>query len=129
MRKIAPNWHLDSAGTAGWHVGDPPYPEMVQAARVRGVDLSPLRARQFTKADFKAFDVIVAMDSENLNQIQSMAPAAGGAQLAKLMDFAPQAGVTSVPDPYYTRDFETALDLIEAGCQGLLDGLTAPKQS
>lgn len=129
MRKLAPDWQLDSAGTAGWHAGDPPYPEMVQAAALRDVDLSPLRARQFTTADFDAFDIIVAMDSDNLEQIRSKAPATGGARLAKLMDFAPHSGVTSVPDPYYTRDFESALDLIEAGCQGLLNSLTAPKQS
>lgn len=126
MRKLAPDWELDSAGTAGWHAGDPPYPPMVQAAAARGIDVSSLRARQFTQADFQVFDVIVAMDSDNLDHIQSMAPDDGAARHVLLMDFAPHTGAVAVPDPYYTRDFETAIDLIEAGCQGLLENLTAP---
>ena len=126
MRKLAPDWTLDSAGTAGWHAGAPPYPPMVQAAKLRGFDLSALRARQFKKEDFAVFDMIVAMDDDNLKQIKAISSGAQKAQLVTLMEFARHTGIGSVPDPYYTRDFDAALDLIEAGCQGLLATLAAP---
>ena len=113
---------LDSAGTGDWHVGKPPYPPMIAAAQVRGYDLTELRARQVTRADFSRFDLIVAMDGANLAHLQRMRPA-GGADLRLFTDYAPQTGATEVPDPYYTRDFDGALDLIETCARGLLDQL------
>ena len=66
FRALCPSLTTDSAGTGGWHVGEPPYAPMQQAANARGVDLSDLRARQFTSADFDRFDLIIAMDAANL---------------------------------------------------------------
>ena len=74
---------FDSAGTAGYHIGDPPDARSVQAARRRGYDLSALRARQLQTADFKRFDLLLAMDEENLVEMQALAPQ-GGAGRAKL---------------------------------------------
>ena len=102
---------LDSAGTGNWHVGEPPYGHMQRAAKRRGYDLSALRARQVKVQDFKDFDLILAMDPGT------------GATLKLFMDYAPQTSVTAVPDPYYTRDFDGVLELIEAAAQGLLTSL------
>ena len=113
MRRIAPELTLDSAGTGGWHVGDPPYGPMQVAARARGIDLSNLRARQFRADDFDAFDLIVAMDRQNQADIEQLRPA-GNTTPVKLM------AQTDVPDPYYTRDFDGALDMIEAAATRLL---------
>lgn len=113
----------DSAGTAGWHIGDPPYHAMIRAAAARGYDLSPLRARQFTVADFAAFGLIVAMDTDNLRDIGALRPPRCQTPVARFMDYAPQAGVPDVPDPYFTRDFEAALDLIELASRGLVADL------
>lgn len=113
MRALAPDWEIDSAGTGGWHVGDPPYGPMQAAARARGIDLGGLRARQFTRADFDRFDLIVAMDRQNKADIERLRPAGNTTPVRLLID-------GDVPDPYYTRDFDDALDLITEGAAILL---------
>jgi protein-tyrosine phosphatase len=116
---------LDSAGTGAWHAGEPPYGPMQEAAARRGYDLSDLRARQVTKGDFGAFDLIIAMDADNLANLTRMAQKGGqGAKLALFTDYAPQTGADHVPDPYYTRDFDGTLDLVEICAAGLLDQLS-----
>ncbi|MDT8326297.1 MAG: low molecular weight protein-tyrosine-phosphatase [Roseovarius sp.] len=120
FRALAPNVHTDSAGTGGWHVGEPPYGAMQDAARARGVDLSDLRARQFRADDFTRFDLIIAMDGQNLRDIEALRPDGNTTPLRLFTDYAPDAGMDHVPDPYYTRDFDGTLDLIEAAARGLL---------
>ena len=114
---------LDSAGTGAWHLGEPPYAPMQTAARARGYDLSVLRARQVSARDFGRFDLILAMDAQNLVDLRDIAPRSGGADIGLLTDYAPAAGATDVPDPYYTRDFDGTLDLIELCADGLLNQL------
>ncbi|MFW2543875.1 low molecular weight protein-tyrosine-phosphatase [Primorskyibacter sp. 2E107] len=114
---------LDSAGTGPWHVGEPPYAPMQRAARARGYDLSAQRARMVSAEDFGRFDLIVAMDPDNLRDLEQMRPAAGGAALALFAGYAPNIGTDTVPDPYYTRDFGGTLDIVEACAAGLLDQL------
>ncbi|MWB77726.1 low molecular weight phosphotyrosine protein phosphatase [Pseudooceanicola sp. 216_PA32_1] len=114
---------IDSAGTGGWHVGEAPYAPMQQAARARGYDLSGLRARQFVAGDFLRFDLILGMDGENLRAIEGLRPRGNQTPVAPFMRFAPDTGAESVPDPYYTRDFDGALDLVEAASRGLLRAL------
>lgn len=114
---------IDSAGTGDWHVGDPPYGPMQKAARARGYDLSALRARQVSTEDFDRFELILGMDGKNMAELERLRPQSGGAALRLFTDYAPELGADSVPDPYYTRDFDGALDLIEAAARGLLDQL------
>lgn len=109
----------DSAGTAGWHVGKPPYGPMQEAAQRRGYDFSDLRARQFTAQDFDRFDLIIGMDASNLADIEAQRPAGNETPVKCFTDYAPNSGMTEVPDPYYTRDFDGALDLIEGCARGL----------
>ena len=104
----------DSAGTIGWHVGEPPYGPMIAAAARRGYDLSALRARQVTLADLAAFDLVFAMDRSNLADLAALRPAAGTAELRLYL------GQGEVRDPWYTRDFDAALDLIEEGADRLV---------
>jgi protein-tyrosine phosphatase len=99
---------VDSAGTGNWHVGQPPYGPMQEAARAAGLDLSGLRARQVVRADFARFDLILAMDGQNLRDLAALDPG-GGARLLRYLD---PLGGGDVPDPYYTRDFDGALALI-----------------
>ena len=119
MRKIAPALQLDSAGTSGWHIGDPPYGPMQKAARRRGIDLSDLSARLFVGADFERFDLIVAMDRDNQRDIEALRPQGNETPVVL---FAPYGdpGLSDVPDPYYTRDFDGVLDLIEQAAAALL---------
>lgn len=122
VRAKAPHLSLDSAGTAGYHVGDPPYGPMQQAAKRRGYDLSRLRARQFSPRDFKDFDVIIAMDEDNAADIEAQRPNGATTPVVLFTDHIGEDGAP-VPDPYYTRDFEGCLDLIEACADGLIAGL------
>ncbi|WP_170429986.1 low molecular weight protein-tyrosine-phosphatase [Ruegeria arenilitoris] len=119
FRARAPHYMTDSAGTSGWHIGEPPYGPMQAAARSRGIDLSDLRARQFGIEDFDRFDLIIGMDTENIRNIETLRPAGNETPVLLLTDFALQSGADHVPDPYYTRDFDGALDLIEAAVAGL----------
>ena len=116
---------VDSAGTAGYHVGAPPDPRTRAAAARRGYDLSALRARLVEPADFERFDLILAMDRENLSVLRQRAPAVAMERLRLLLEFAPQSGSEDVPDPYYggPNGFEEVLDLIEAATRGLLTHL------
>lgn len=112
---------IDSAGTAGYHVGEPPYGPMQQAAARRGLDMSGLRARQFTAADFDRFDLIIAMDPDNLRNINHLRDSSQ-TPVRLFTDYV-EAGGDTVPDPYYTRDFDGTLDLIERCARGLRDSL------
>lgn len=112
---------VDSAGTAGYHIGAAPDPRSVAAARTRGYDLSELRARQVDVGDFERFDYILAMDQSNLDNLQRIRPADFSGHLGLFLDFA-QAAEREVPDPYYGgRDgFDYVLDLAEDASHGLL---------
>ena len=110
---------VDSAGTAGWHAGKPPYGPMQDAARSRGLDISDLRARQFTASDFAHFDLIVAMDDENVADIEALRPSGNEVPVRLFTDYGKTTRKNGVPDPYYTREFDAALDLIEDCALGL----------
>jgi protein-tyrosine phosphatase len=113
---------IDSAGTADYHIGAAPDPRSQRAALRRGIDISGLRARQVTAQDFLRFDLILAMDRENLRDLLAMKPDRAHAEVRLFMEYAPSLGVLEVPDPYY-RDasgFEEVLDLAAAASRGLL---------
>ena len=114
---------VDSAGTHAYHIGEPPDLRSYTAAKGRGVDISRHRGRQATFQDFHDFDYVIAMDSDNLRRLQALRPKGSRAELRLLLEYAPQAGLLDVPDPYYggTEGFERVLDLVEAGGRGLLE--------
>ena len=114
---------VDSAGTGDWHVGEPPDPRARRAISKRGVDISHLRGRQVSVQDLEAFDLILAMDAENLSDLLALADERQMQRIRLFLDFAPEAGVREVPDPYFGEEdgFETVLDLLEAAAKGLAD--------
>ena len=116
---------VDSAGTAAYHVGQPPDPRTCSAAARRGYDLSTLRARTVESADFERFDLILAMDRENLAALRRRAPSHAHERLRLFLEFSPDAAPEDVPDPYYggPNGFERVLDLVEAATRGLLTHL------
>lgn len=122
---------IDSAGTAGYHVGELPDQRTRQAAARRGYDLSALRARVVEARDFEHFDLILAMDRENLRALESRAPTHARERLRLFLEFAPQTGISEVPDPYYggPNGFEDVLDLIEAAARGLVEHLRQQSQA
>jgi protein-tyrosine phosphatase len=125
--KEAPRLELeiDSAGTADYHIGAPPDLRSQRAALRRGIDISGLKARQVSAADFARFDLVLAMDHENLLELQAMRPRNSPASLKLFLEYAPDLALRDVPDPYY-RDaaaFEQVLDLTTAASRGLLAAL------
>ncbi len=92
---------------------------MQDAALARGLNLADLRARKFNAADFDRFDLIIGMDDKNIADIEALRPPGNKTPVRLLTDFAPETGADHVPDPYYTRDFDGALDLIETAVNGL----------
>jgi protein-tyrosine phosphatase len=121
---------IDSAGTGGWHVGDPPDRRSTAAAKGRGIAVEGA-ARQVTAADFDTYDLLLAADGQNVAALRALAPdaeAAGKVVLLRSYDPASvAAGDLDVPDPYYggPDGFEGVLDLIDAACRGLWEDLRA----
>mgnify|MGYP000535886411 CR=1 FL=1 len=121
---LADQFFIDSAGTAAWHIGKSPDSRSVLAAQARGYDLSALQARQVDDTDFERFDYILAMDADNLQNLQESCPKG---YLNKLALFLPYGEFpeTFVPDPYYggSQGFERVLDLLESASDGFIKQL------
>ncbi|MGC9370760.1 MAG: low molecular weight protein-tyrosine-phosphatase [Paracoccaceae bacterium] len=111
--------HVESAGTGGWHVGDPPDARAAAEAARRGYDLSHLRAQQVTGRDFHRFDLIVAMDQSNVAALERMRPMDSETPVELFLSYA-ETDRLEVPDPYYEGGFDLVLDLIEDASRGLL---------
>ncbi len=119
---------IDSAGTSGWHDGNPSDPRASAEAARRGIDMSYIRSRKIVAEDFDRFDLIVAMDSQNMQDLQTVQPVGSKAKLVKLLDYMPDIGTCDVPDPYYEDNFPEVLDMIELACERLLETLQAARQ-
>lgn len=116
----------DSAGTSSYHIGSPPDRRMTTAATQRGIPMQGC-ARQFTKDDFADFDLILAMDRDNLAEICDLDPTGSFKHKVHLMcDFCTQHTLKEVPDPYYGGQdgFNYVVDLLLDACQGLLNHVT-----
>ena len=119
----------DSAGTHGYHVGEPPDERAVEAAARRGYDLSGLRARKFQREDFQRFDLVLAMDREHHAILARLAQPSSGQKLQMMMRYARRFGEIDVPDPYYggPEGFDSVLDMLEDAARGLLEAIRKPK--
>jgi protein-tyrosine phosphatase len=116
---------IDSAGTAGYHLGERPHRGTLRELERRGVPPGDQRARQVTPADLETIDYIIALDTENLNDLRRLARAEGfdpeDVDIHLLMEFASQENAPmDVPDPYYTKGFDKVYDLIDDAATGLL---------
>ncbi len=116
---------VDSAGTHGYHVGEPPDQRTQRAASARGYNLSQLRARKVARQDLDYFDLILAMDKSNLDNLQRMAMPEQRAKIRLFMDFAHNFDDDEVPDPYYGlgHGFDLVLDMVEDASQGLVEDI------
>ncbi|MDQ7912772.1 low molecular weight protein-tyrosine-phosphatase [Pseudomonas sp. 102515] len=122
---LAEGVQLDSAGTGDWHVGKAPDSRAIQAAAGRGYAIGDLRARQVAKDDFQRFDLILAMDQDNLAWLEQLRP--DGGAVPELFLARQGLAVDEVPDPYYggAAGFERVLDLLEGACDGLVAEVAA----
>lgn len=111
---------IDSAGTGSWHLGKPPDPRAQAEALRRGYDISDLRARQAQATDFYRFDLILAMDRDNMAALERQRPSGNETPVRLFLEYAGKVG-TEVPDPWYEGGFDHVLDLIEAASHGLAE--------
>ncbi|MEO5771356.1 MAG: low molecular weight protein-tyrosine-phosphatase [Burkholderiaceae bacterium] len=111
---------IDSAGTGGWHIGMPPDARSQRHAKLRGFDLSKLRGRQISDVDFNRFDLVLAMDDDNLADLERMKPPNSHAEVRLF-------GAQAVPDPYHgpAAGFDHVLDLIERASEAWVPALQA----
>jgi protein-tyrosine phosphatase len=116
---------VDSAGTHGYHTNHPPDRRATEAAKSRGIDLTGIHARRVVAGDFESFDLILAMDQDNLMHLEEICPSENHDKLALFMSYAPDSGIEEVPDPYYggRNGFERVLDLVEEAATGLIEDL------
>lgn len=116
---------VDSAGTGGWHIGETPDSRATSRALTRGYDLSQLRARQVCLQDFNEFDYILAMDHNNLAELQAIAPADYHGELTLFLNYSAGRETDEVPDPYYGNGdgFEYVLQLVERASKDLLQNI------
>jgi protein-tyrosine phosphatase len=123
---VAHKYEVDSAGTSAWHVGEPPDARMRRVAAQKGLHYDG-RARQFKRSDFERFDIIVAMDRENMEDLSSLVLRPDDREKIRMLrEFDPQGGeMAAVPDPYYggIDGFFETYQVIERSCQGLLNAL------
>ncbi len=122
---LAASVQTDSAGTHGYHVGNPPDARAQEAARGRGYDLSDLRGREVCERDFEAFDYILAMDKDNLAILQKKCPAHLQHKVRRLLSFSRRYPNLDVPDPYYggRAGFDMVLDMVEDAAEGLIEAI------
>jgi protein-tyrosine phosphatase len=112
---------IDSAGTGDWHIGHPPDSRATAVAKRNGIDIGHLRARRVTADDFRRFDHIVALDEQNLADLQRIRPADGTAELSLLLDHVEGRQGQAVADPYYGDEghFDVAWAEVAEGAKGL----------
>ena len=118
------NWFVDSAGTGSWHIGEPPHQGSQKVAKKNGIDISSQKGRQFSIKDFEKFDLILAMDSENYNNLIALAKNEEEKKKVKLILNYLHPGMNmAVPDPYFTGGFDEVYLLIHNACRQLLNNL------
>lgn len=117
---------VDSAGTGDWHIGKEPHEGTRRILDQYGISYANMAARQVSSEDFHNFDYIVCMDKSNGANVRKV-PGGEEAELLFFMDLLPEEELREVPDPYYTGNFEQVYDLINAGCEVLLDKMIREK--
>ncbi|WP_281646956.1 low molecular weight protein-tyrosine-phosphatase [Parendozoicomonas sp. Alg238-R29] len=117
---------VQSAGTGMWHVGEAPDVRAIEAAKTRGYDLSGLRAQQVQDGDFSRFDLILAMDYSNYDELMIRCPEESKSKINLFLPFSGVSEVDEVPDPYYggAKGFDKVLDLVEQAADNLVARFT-----
>ena len=120
---LSDRFEIDSAGTHAYHIGNPPDSRSQQTAREYGIDLSNQRARKVLESDFYYFDHIIAMDKNNIEILKSICPSDSQSQIKLLLDYLPDTGFQSVPDPYFEGKFDEVFKIVYEACNFFLESL------
>lgn len=120
------NYYIDSAGTSNYHIGDLPDPRSIEIAKKYGIDITDQRGRQFTVADFDAFDRIYAMDASNYRNIIALARnESDKAKVQQILNVIYPNANHDVPDPYYggAHGFDQVFKLLDEACDIIAEEL------
>lgn len=112
---------VDSAGTGNWHLGHPPHEGTRSILDRYGISYTGMKARQLSAEDGGRFNLIVAMDSRNERDIRELLGVSVQAEVIRFLSLLPEKGMSDVPDPYYTNNFDEVYELVKEGCIRLLD--------
>ena len=116
------SWHVDSAGTGNWHVGESPDRRAIVEAMRNGIDISAQRARQITERDFQEFDLILVMDTQNYNDVMALAQdETSKEKVHMILNYIEEGKNMAVPDPYYDGRFSLVYDLLEQAIDELIN--------
>lgn len=114
-------WEVDSSGTSGWHEGDLPDRRSIEVARTNGIDITSQRSRQIRAKDLESFDLILAMDSSNYNDILRLTTTETQKRKVKLiLNYLYPNENRGVPDPYYEGGFEKVYQMLEKSCENIV---------
>lgn len=121
---VSADFYIDSAGTGGWHVGDPPDPRSIESAANCDVDISEQRSRKLTLADFEEFDLLLVMDQHNFETVNEIIPNHHSQKLHLMMDYC-LARMEEIPDPYYGGNdgFKNVCIMVDTASKALLKKL------
>ena len=122
-QELSDFFEIDSAGTHAYHIGNPPDKRSQKTARKYGVELSNQRARQVHESDFYYYDHIIAMDTDNIQNLKSISPNDSQSQIKLLLDYLPNASLPSVPDPYFEGKFDEVFEMVYEACTSFLESL------
>jgi len=120
VKKKELTWQIDSAGTSGWHIGELPDSRSISTAKQHGIDISDQRSRQLKASDLQEFDLILAMDTSNYNDILRLANKEQRDKVKMILNFAYPGENRAVPDPYYNDGFEQVYQLLDTACDQLI---------
>jgi len=116
------DWTVDSAGTGSWHIGEQPDPRSIETADQHGIDIRYQRARQLTAEDLRKYDLILAMDSSNYQDILRLAPDNTQKKVALIMNYAQPGQNQNVPDPYWDDDgFEQVFQMLDKATDAIIE--------
>ncbi|CAM4228147.1 low molecular weight protein-tyrosine-phosphatase [Paenibacillus typhae] len=125
-RRLTESIKVDSAGTGDWHIGKVPHEGTRRILDQKGISYADMTARLVSSSDFDSFQYIICMDNSNAENVRKL-PGGDKAELLFFMDLLPDEELREVPDPYFTGNFEQVYDLIDAGCDVLLDKIIQEK--
>ena len=125
VKKLGLDWHVDSAGTSDWHVGDLPDKRGIAVAKKYGIDITDQRCRHFKYPDLNNFDLILVMDKDNYyNVIRLVKNETQRQKVQFIMNFIEPNSNGIVPDPYYDNSFEVVYQLLDKACDAVIEAYT-----
>lgn len=122
---LADRVEIASAGTGDWHVGKPPHEGTRKLLDRNGISYEGMRASQLKAEDGGAYDLIIAMDSRNEEDIRAIIGSGAKAEVIRFLSLVPELGLEDVPDPYYTGNFDEVYEMVRAGCDRLVRRIEA----